>query len=224
MNIQALFLDLDGTLIRKHTSCQLIAEDVGMSSRMAELERTHSPETIVAARNEVVLWYRELSIIELLASLDNARIGSGVDDLCAYCRERGIPFAIVSMTWSFVVEYFAKRFGAVEFLGTDILPGKCVLNHVFPETKADFVRQFLEKRRLNPEHCCAIGDSWGDFPMLESVGIGLVIGKKRRKDLPKNCIEIDGRRNLLTEFLRYTNSVRKGDGGSRKNGTKRGQS
>jgi phosphoserine phosphatase len=201
MKLAGVFLDLDGTLIRKKTVCEIIADEIGMSARMQELEAGHSMQTVVEARQEIISWYKDVPFSRLEDCLTSAKVGPGVIDLCQYCVDNTIPFAIVSMTWSFAVEHFADIFGTKHFLGTEIFIETQKINHVFPQTKLEYVNNFITKHGLDPSKCCAIGDSWGDYPMIESVGLGLMIGKKNRADLPQGCIEVDARKNLLTEVL-----------------------
>ncbi|NOZ46457.1 MAG: hypothetical protein GXO79_06705 [Chlorobi bacterium] len=206
MKFEGFFIDLDGTIIRKQTVCQIIAQDIGKSARMNELELNHSNSTIVENRSEILSWYKGFSNNQLIESLNKAKFGSGVFQLCNYCNMNKIPFAIVSLTWDFAVNYFAQMFGADSYLGTEIDIKTQEIEHVFPENKRKFVIDFALEQKLDISKCCAIGDSWGDYPMLEACGLGLVIGKRNRTDLPKNCIEIDARKNLLNEMLIHQKS------------------
>ncbi len=58
--------DLDGTLLRGLTVCEVLAESLGYLSRMRELEARIAQGDIVAARMEMARWYQSMSMHELL--------------------------------------------------------------------------------------------------------------------------------------------------------------
>ena len=45
--------DLDGTLLRPYTACEVLAQRLGHAERMAEIERISGKDEIVAARVEM---------------------------------------------------------------------------------------------------------------------------------------------------------------------------
>ena len=65
MSIAGLIVfDVDGTLLRGKTICELIAERIGKSERMAWLERNDASaygdaDSLISAREEMANWYLE---------------------------------------------------------------------------------------------------------------------------------------------------------------------
>ena len=82
MKFEGFFIDLDGTIIRNKTVCQVIAQEIGRSRRMKELELNHSSNNLIENRLEIINWYKGYSLNQLTKSLDKAIIGSGVIEFC----------------------------------------------------------------------------------------------------------------------------------------------
>lgn len=203
MNLEAVFIDLDGTIIREETICQLIANSIGKSERMNELEDSHSLKNIDKSRKEILEWYKNHSLDELISYLENAKLGPGIIELCSYLNNNNIPFAIVSLTWSFAAKYFANLLGTNYYLGTEIDEYMNVTKSVLPEDKEVFIKEFTEQRSINLKNCIGIGDSWGDYPMIFSCGRGFLIGEKKRLNLPLNVREISESKSIFTQIIDF---------------------
>src|SRR6266567_6787443 len=113
--------DLDGTLLRGQTVCEAIALQLGHSGRMRELESLTEPDDIRAAREEMVEWYRLVPVSELHAALGSLQFAPGALEGFRLLKEHRISTAIVSITWEFAVEWFARQFDADYFVGTKLL-------------------------------------------------------------------------------------------------------
>src|SRR5690242_6391875 len=101
--------DLDGTLLRGPTVCELLAAPLGRSDEMRAFEWLHTEQEIAQARVEMARWYSGIPRGRLLRSLETAQWASGAVEGVALLRDAGIEVAIASITWSFGVEYFATR-------------------------------------------------------------------------------------------------------------------
>lgn len=130
-----MVFDLDGTLIRGRTCCELIAAQIGRLERMRGFERCITKEEIAAARIEMRGWYSRYTESELCASLATAIEAPGLTNGLKRLRAAGVQIAIASITWSFAVGWFARRLGAQFHLGTELRPSGAVV-HVWPEDKA----------------------------------------------------------------------------------------
>ena len=92
--------------------------------------------------------------------------------------QRGIQTAIVSITWSFAVEWFARRFGADAWIGTGAQAGE--IQHFWPSDKPVWLARHANALGIELSEVAAIGDSHGDVPMLAAVGHPFFVGA----DLP----------------------------------------
>jgi HAD superfamily phosphoserine phosphatase-like hydrolase len=173
--IELAVFDLDGTLLRGPTVCEVLARPIGKLERMRELERGACD--LKAARAEMAGWYRasgygDARLVELLAA---AEIAPGADEGCALLRGRAVEIALASVTWSFAVEHFAQRFGASTWLATTL--GKDgEIGHVFAADKAAWLERLARERGIDRGRIAAVGDSVGDVPMLRVAGTAIFVG------------------------------------------------
>lgn len=169
--------DLDGTLLRGPTVCEVVAQSLGRLERMRHLERFADKEELRAAREEMAGWYLSAGLATLPRSLRGARLAPGAEEGLALLRSHGAAVAIASITWSFAVDYFARRLGAEHWLGT-ALTESGEIRHVWPEDKARWVRELALRVRVPLARTAAVGDSWGDIEMLGAVGVPVFVGRE----------------------------------------------
>ncbi len=177
--IKFVAFDLDGTLLRGNTVCEVIARELGKLNRMREFERFTTREKVTVGRREMAEWYDAAGTPTLLSFLPNAIIAPGAVEAFEYLRQAGRETAIVSITWGFAVEWFAERFGADYWVGTGYSPHGEV-THFWPEDKPKFVKKITDESGIGMKEVAAIGDSSGDVPMLRAVGRSAFVGA----DLP----------------------------------------
>jgi phosphoserine phosphatase len=167
--------DLDGTLLRGPTACELIALSLGRERRMSEMERLTAPGDIAAARREMASWYLGAESARLLAALDAARVAPGAAEGIERLRTNGVEVGIASMTWRFAVDRFASIWRVEHRLGTTLAPDGTIGN-VWPADKARWLRELAGRFRLARARTAAVGDSSGDHEMLAAAGIPIHVG------------------------------------------------
>lgn len=171
--------DLDGTLLRGPTVCEVLAQSLGRLERMRRLERFADTRELRAAREEMAGWYLSVGLATLPDSLNGARLAPGAEKGLALLRSHGVEVAIASITWGFAVEYFARRLGVEHWQGTE-LKASGEIRHIWPEDKARWVRELAVRLRVPFVRTAAVGDSTGDLQMLGAVGVPVFVGR----DLP----------------------------------------
>jgi HAD superfamily hydrolase (TIGR01490 family) len=93
----------------------------------------------------------------------------------------GMHLAIVSSTYRFMVEPYARDLGIEDLYGCEleVVDGRCTGALQGPiyhqEAKATCVRALATQHDLSLEHSYAFGDSMNDLPMLEAVGRPVVV-------------------------------------------------
>ena len=167
--------DLDGTLLRGATVCEVLAESLGHIERMRQLERFVDDDELRAAREEMAGWYQSVGFARLGASLAGARLAPGVEDGLALPKGHGVAVGIASITWSFAVEYFARLLGVDHWQGT-VLEESGEIRHIWPTDKAVWVRMLAERLEVPRERTAAVGDSISDLPMLQAVDVSVFVG------------------------------------------------
>src|ERR1700676_2522114 len=95
--------DLNGTLLRGRTVCEVLAERIGQTARMREIEALKSQAQIRQAREEMAGWYRSFQPSVLTDCLSNATLAPGAVEGARLLRKAGVAIAIASITWEFAV-------------------------------------------------------------------------------------------------------------------------
>jgi HAD superfamily phosphoserine phosphatase-like hydrolase len=167
--------DLDGTLLRGPTVCEVLAQSLDRLPRMQEIERLTDREAISAAREEMALWYRDVPPDGLLLTLREAQLAPGLAAGIALLQDHGVAIAIASITWQFAVEHFARTMGIDHCFGT-ALEDSGTIRHAWPQHKADWVRELARSLGVPLERTAAVGDSAGDYAMLDIVGMPIFVG------------------------------------------------
>jgi HAD superfamily phosphoserine phosphatase-like hydrolase len=167
--------DLDGTLLRGPTVCEVLAQSLGRLPRMQEIERLKHRDDISAAREEMASWYRDVPRATLLESLTHAHQAPGLTEGISLLRTHGVEIGIASITWDFGVAHFARIFGVEHCIGTG-LRESTVIDHVWSEHKAQWVVELAARLKVPLERTAAVGDSAGDYDMLAVVGTPIFVG------------------------------------------------
>lgn len=175
--------DLDGTLLRGDTVFEAIARPLGHLERTQEFENLNRVEDIKTAREEVASWYRPHSLSVLSAYVQSMQLAPGVRDGFGMLRRQGIKIAIVSITWEFAVEWWAKELGADFYVGTGLSQGGDI-SHFWPHDKPVWLAELVKRLGLSPSEVAAVGDSPSDMPMLEIVGHPFFVGHTKPEEVP----------------------------------------
>ncbi|MBN4064408.1 HAD-IB family phosphatase [Dehalococcoides mccartyi] len=178
--------DVDGTLIREKTVCELIAEKIDKVERMAWLEQnagslrtsTNAPKnaSVIAAREEMADWYIEAGRESVDTFIDSVIWAEAAHVGIKSLTENGYLVALSSMTWSFGVEKIASDLGISDFQGSDLDWDTKQVDHVFPEDKVGFLQGLVAEHEIPNDQIYAVGDSGGDVPMLKAATHGFYLG------------------------------------------------
>lgn len=182
MPIRLVAFDLDGTLIRGRNSLAV----VGAALRRPEWEermeilcmRGEGPEEM---RKRVAPWL-EFSTRELCGQLVHARLAPGVDEAFRLLHERHVTTAIVSISWDFIVQWFAERFGTVHWAAVGLGPDGTV-TPFWPEDKGPWLERLAATLHVGRAEIAAVGDSPRDASMFQAAGHSFYVGKDRPEGL-----------------------------------------
>jgi phosphoserine phosphatase len=176
--------DLDGTLLRGPTVCEVIAQSLGRLPRMQEIERFRDRLHIAAAREEMARWYADVPVATLLEALQAVRFAPGVASGISLLQAHGVVVGIASITWRFAVAHFAEKLGVEHCLGTALQDSGAV-EHVWSEHKAAWVVQMSARLGVSREYIAAVGDSVGDYEMLGVAGKAFFVGTQAPESHPE---------------------------------------
>jgi phosphoserine phosphatase len=146
---------------------------------MREFEQFRTIVEITAARAEMAGWYEGRSQAELCGPLADATLAPGVHAGFAHLRQHGIVTALVSITWDFAVAWFARTLNVDYYVGTRLAEDGTIA-HFWPDDKARWLRALAADLGVALDQIAAVGDSSGDVPMLQAVGLPYFVGQ----DLP----------------------------------------
>ncbi|BCH68472.1 hypothetical protein RvVAT039_pl13050 (plasmid) [Agrobacterium vitis] len=136
-------------------------------------------------RQTMLEWYEPFSRPALLAYLRDLRLAPGVRRGFARLKDEGFKIALVSITWQFAVDWLATDLGADYAIGTGWGDdGK--IAHFWPEDKATWLRTLLARLQIDQDALTAVGDSYGDIPMLQFARRGYFVGH----DLPAEICHV----------------------------------
>jgi phosphoserine phosphatase len=169
--------DLDGTLLRHRTVCEILAEPLGRMSEMQRIEALSEEAEIAAARREMAGWYSGFSVEQLTRHLDSACWAPGACEAVGRLQKAGAVVAIASYTWSFAVHWFAEQLNVAHHLGSELMPNGGIVD-VWGRDKAAWLMGLAEMYGLPRTRTAAIGDSRGDKEMLMAVGLPFFVGRE----------------------------------------------
>jgi phosphoserine phosphatase len=172
--------DLDGTLLRGETVCELLARPLGRIEEMRRFERLSSESEIADARSQMVHWYRDHSNESLLRHMRNAVWAPGAREAVDELMSANVLVGIASITWKFAVQWFADQLGIRQCIGTDIGPDGEIV-HVWGRDKARWLNELVFRNDVSPTRVAAVGDSRGDIEMLQAANLSFFVG---RNELP----------------------------------------
>lgn len=167
--------DLDGTLLRGPTTCELLAGPLGRLAEMRRFEALSSEAEIAAARLEMAGWYRGHAPEELCAALASATWAPGAREGVRRLQQAGVEVVVASITWQFAVAWLARRLGVSRVLGTRLGPGGEV-DHVWPRDKAPWLRAVSRDLGVGDERRAAVGDSHSDAELLSAASVRFFVG------------------------------------------------
>jgi phosphoserine phosphatase len=175
-NVRGLVgFDLDGTLLRGRTVCELLAEPLGRASEMVRIEGLCEERDIAEGRLEMAEWYKGHSIHELRGHLREATWAPGAHEAVQKLHSAGIVVAIASYTWSFAVQWFAEQLDVSHHLGTQLRP-EGEIHHVWGRDKATWLLDIASNHGVQRERIAAVGDTRGDAEMLCAAGLPFFVG------------------------------------------------
>src|SRR5262249_26133773 len=105
--------DLDGTLVQGTSVSQFLADQLGQSEPMAELERLYAAGEISnsVVADEQASAYAGIPLEEIVTQLADIPCIQGIDETLKALGEEGIVSLLCTVTWSFAAREFVRRHG-----------------------------------------------------------------------------------------------------------------
>lgn len=175
MAVRLVAFDLDGTLIRGPNALAVIGAALRRPEWEEQMEILHmrgaAPEEM---RSRVAPW-KAFSKDELRGRLVHARLAPGVHEAFQLLHDRHVTTAIVSISWDFLVEWFAGRFGAAHWVAVGLDPDGTV-TPFWPEDKGPWLERLMATLHVDRHEVAAVGDSPRDASLLRAAGHAFYVG------------------------------------------------
>jgi phosphoserine phosphatase len=180
--LPVVVFDLDGTLLRGTTVSLLLAEWLGQTAEIAELERAFHAHEI---SNRVVAdtsagWLAGKSTAEAWKVLASGHWIDGMAETFRILDAAGASLLLGTITWSFAAEMLGEHYGFAAVSGTEMRVDRGVLSgtvrRYFDEhDKARFVEEWCAQNGFSMSQVAAIGDSRSDIPLFRRVGRSIAL-------------------------------------------------
>ena len=186
---QALFMDLDSTLIHQE-GIDLLAEHVGQSRAVAAItaEAMAGRLEFAQALAARLLLLRGLAAGPSLSkSAEQLTLQNGAIELAAECRRRKISLFIISGGIKFFADYIGQQLGGVSQvhahqLQTDHqgnLTGQIQGSLIDGPAKAAWLAEMAKKYEISIDCTLATGDGANDRWLLAAAGVGVGFSPKK---------------------------------------------
>jgi phosphoserine phosphatase len=198
--------DLDGTLVSGTSTGQHLAVKIGHAKKMAEIEELYrkgevSNAEVAALDGE---YYKGYTVPEIHHFLEDIPVVDHINETVAFLASKGIPALVCTLAWSFVAEFFAKKYGFAGWSGptlqTDhnaVFTGKVLAD--FHETdKPAFVDVYCYQNNIGMSDVFHVGDSRSDVPLFKAAGFSIAFnGDDLARSVASVSIESDSLLDIL---------------------------
>jgi phosphoserine phosphatase len=174
--------DLDGTLLRGTSVSLMLAEWLGRTREIAELERAFHAHEI---SNSVVAdisagWFAGQHTADVWRVLTEGPWITGMAETFQTLTASGASILLGTITWRFAAEMLRKPHGFAAISGTEMQAADGVLSgavsRYFDEhDKARFVEDWCTSNGHSMSQVAAVGDSRSDVPLFERVGMSIAL-------------------------------------------------
>ena len=174
--------DLDGTLLRGTSVSLLLAQWLGQTEEIAELERAFHAHEI---SNRVVAdtsagWLAGQSTAEAWRVLAEGTWIAGMTETFQALAADGVSLLLGTITWSFAAEMLRERHGFAAVSGTEMQATDGVLSGMvsryFDEhDKVRFVEDWCTQNGFSMSQVAAVGDSRSDVPLFRRAGTSIAL-------------------------------------------------
>jgi phosphoserine phosphatase len=174
--------DLDGTLLRGTTVSLLLAQWLGHTEEIAELERRFHAREI---SNSVVAdisagWLAGKRTADVWQVLMCSTWIGGMTETLQSLADAGVSLLLGTITWRFAAEMLRERYGFLAVSGTEmrvtdgILSGT-VTRYFDEHDKARFVEEWCAQNGFSMSQVVAVGDSRSDVPLFRRAGMSVAL-------------------------------------------------
>jgi len=197
--------DLDGTLLRGTSVSLMLAEWLGRTSEIAELEQAFHAHEI---SNSVVAdisagWFAGQHTAEVWRVLAEGPWISGMAETFQTLTASGASILLGTITWNFAAEMLRDPHGFAAVSGTEMQAVDGVLSgtvsRYFDEyDKASFVEEWCAQSGYSMSQVAAVGDSRSDIPLFSRAGLSIALNATTdARDAATHVLDTEDLRDVL---------------------------
>lgn len=174
--------DLDGTLLRGTSVSLMLAEWLGRTREIAELERAfHAHEISGSVIADVSAgWFAGQHTADVWGVLAEGPWIAGMAETFQALTASGASILLGTITWRFAAEMLRTPHGFAAISGTEMQAADGVLSgavsRYFDEhDKARFVEKWCAQSGYSMSQVAAVGDSRSDVPLFRRAGLSIAL-------------------------------------------------
>jgi phosphoserine phosphatase len=186
-SIRLACFDLDGTLIHGTTSCLHIAQQLGWGNLMMRLEEDYAAGRI---SNETVATedgkqYAGKSLDEIHSAMKTTPFIDNISTAVSQLQAAGIRCIITTVTWKFVAQWVAQRFGFDDYTGVEMpmenrMLSGVVSRHFEASDKVLIAQAHALELGISAKQVLAVGDSRSDILLFKWAGISVALNATKQ--------------------------------------------
>lgn len=173
--LRLVAFDLDGTLTRGLTCLEALAQRFDVVDQVARWEQARSEAEITAVRQGVWHLLGARAIEDQAGHFRGISLAPGAAEGIRLLHQAGVQTVIVSLAFEIHVRWFARLLGIDHVIATEV-SNSGTFQHVFPSTKPTLLAGHAATVGVDLSETAAVGDSFGDVPMLAAVGTSVYLG------------------------------------------------
>jgi phosphoserine phosphatase len=197
--------DLDGTLLRDTSVSLMLADWLGRTRDIAELERAFHAHEI---SNSVVAdvsaeWLAGARTADAWRVLADGPWIVGMADTFQALTSSGVSILLGTITWRFAAEMLREPHGFAAVSGTEMQAVDGVLSgvvsrHFDEHDKAYFVEDWCARNGYSMDQVAAVGDSRSDIPLFRRAGLSIALNANPdARDAATHQLDTEDLRDVL---------------------------
>lgn len=189
MNVKALLLDFDGTLVTRDMLSEVI-DLVGKKEESEQIDRDFQTGQLpgLSALITRINLLKGVSVDQVQDKVkEDLALITGAKELLAHCKSNGIVTILASGSITPILEVYKQEIGIDYIVGSEPVIENSVIQGIsdenYPDPKQGHfkvvgITKILNQLGIQHNQTVAIGDGRGDLPMFELAEVAIAINPK----------------------------------------------
>jgi phosphoserine phosphatase len=185
-------LDMDGTLLNSR-SIDILCQKFGLQTQLREIDRRSDFIEDYKVSEDIAQLFTGMKASDLQRAFDGISVVHGANEFIDFLKERKFLTAIVTDSYTFLASRLAEKLGIdivsgnkMEIVG-GVITGRMTMPLGWKKQencqkkavcKLNAMYEIAQKHEIGMDKTLAIGDSRGDFCMVERAALGVAFRPK----------------------------------------------